>query len=197
MIVPQDSGELEQPRREEFQVGQAVGPYEIVALLGSGGMGVVYRARDRRLNRDVALKVLSRALAQDPDRLRRFTLEAQSASALNHSNILVIHDFGTHDGMPYIVSEFIEGETLRERLRPGVPIALSKIIDYALQCASGLVAAHEKNIVHHDLKPENLFVTVDGRIKILDFGLAKLTQRGGLEKSAGDAATVPADLGRI
>jgi Tol biopolymer transport system component len=138
-------------------------------------MGEVYRARDSRLKREVAVKVLPKALSLDADRLRRFEQEALATAALNHPNILAVFDIGTHDGSPYVVSELLEGETLRERLRSGA-IAQRKTLDYALQIAHGLAAAHEKGIVHRDLKPENLFLTKDGRLKILDFGLAKLTQ---------------------
>jgi serine/threonine protein kinase/Tol biopolymer transport system component len=155
--------------------GTRLGPYEIASSIGAGGMGEVYRARDTRLNRDVAVKVLPRSLTEDQDRLRRFALEAQSASALNHPNILVIHDIGTHDGMPYMVSELLEGETLRQRLREG-KLSITKAVDFARQTASGLAAAHAKSITHRDIKPENLFLTKDGHVKILDFGLAKLTQ---------------------
>ena len=155
--------------------GTKLGPYEIVSLLGAGGMGEVYRARDSRLRREVAIKVLPRALSLDADRLRRFEQEALATAALNHPNILAVFDIGTSDGSPYVVSELLEGETLRERLRSG-SIALRKTLDYALQIAHGLAAAHEKGIIHRDLKPENLFLTKDGRVKILDFGLAKLTQ---------------------
>ena len=138
-------------------------------------MGEVFRARDTRLKREVAIKVLPQALSLDPERLRRFEQEALATAALNHPNILAVFDIGTNEGSPYVVSELLEGETLRERLRSG-SIALRKTLDYALQIAHGLAAAHEKGIVHRDLKPENLFVTKDGRVKILDFGLAKLTQ---------------------
>src|SRR5580704_18706720 len=155
--------------------GTKLGPYEIVSLVGAGGMGEVYRARDSRLKREVAVKVLPRALSLDADRLRRFEQEALATAALNHPNILAVFDIGTSDGSPYAVSELLEGETLRDRLRSG-PIPVRKSLDYALQIAHGLAAAHEKGIVHRDLKPENLFVTKDGRVKILDFGLAKLTQ---------------------
>lgn len=155
--------------------GTKLGPYEIVALLGAGGMGEVYRARDSRLKREVAIKVLPQALSLDVDRLRRFEQEALATAALNHPNILAVFDIGTSESSPYVVSELLEGETLRERLRSG-PIAVRKALDYALQIAHGLAAAHEKGIIHRDLKPENLFVTKDGRVKILDFGLAKLTQ---------------------
>jgi dipeptidyl aminopeptidase/acylaminoacyl peptidase len=151
-------------------------------------MGEVYRARDTRLNRDVAVKVLPRSFAEDQERLRRFTLEAQSAGALNHPNILAIYDIGTQDSLPYIVSELLEGEALRERLAGG-KLSVGKAVDYARQIASGLAAAHTKGITHRDIKPENLFITRDGRVKILDFGLAKLTQP---EVPSGTAATLAA-----
>src|ERR1019366_2527965 len=155
--------------------GTKLGPYDIVSLLGAGGMGEVYRARDSRLKRGVAIKVLPQALSLDADRLRRFEQEALATAALNHTNILAVFDIGTSEGSPYVVSELLEGETLRDRLRSG-SIPVRKTLDYAMQIAHGLAAAHEKGIVHRDLKPENLFVTKDGRVKILDFGLAKLTQ---------------------
>jgi Tol biopolymer transport system component len=154
--------------------GSRLGPYEIVAPIGAGGMGEVYRARDVRLHREVAVKVLPGSFSQDPDRLRRFEQEARAASALNHPGILTIHDFGEHEGSPYVVSELLEGENLRERM--SAPLSVRKTLDYAAQIAHGLAAAHERGIVHRDLKPENLFVTKDGRVKILDFGLAKLTE---------------------
>ncbi len=154
--------------------GTRLGPYEIASPLGAGGMGEVYRAKDPRLGREVAIKVLPASFSQDPDRLRRFEQEARAAGVLNHPNILAIYDIGTHDGSPYVVSELLEGETLRSRLVGA--LSPRKAIDYALQMAHGLAAAHEKGIVHRDLKPENLFVTRDGRLKILDFGLAKLTR---------------------
>jgi len=155
--------------------GTKLGPYEIVNLLGAGGMGEVYRARDSRLKREVAIKVLPQALSLDADRLRRFEQEALATAALNHPNILAVFDIGASEGAPYVVSELLEGETLRDRLRTG-PISVRKALDHASQIAHGLAAAHEKGIVHRDLKPENLFITQDGRVKILDFGLAKLTQ---------------------
>ena len=154
--------------------GGRVGPYEIVASLGAGGMGEVYRARDPRLGREVAIKVLSTATPLSTAQLRRFELEARAAGALNHPNVLGVHDVGDHDGAPYLVLELLEGETLRQRLRAGA-LPPRKTLDYALQIARGLGAAHERGIVHRDLKPENLFLTRDGRLKILDFGLAKLT----------------------
>jgi Tol biopolymer transport system component len=159
-----------------LSAGSRLGPYEILALLGAGGMGEVYRARDERLKRDVAIKVLPASLSSDRDRLRRFEQEAQAAGGLNHPNITAVYDIGSSDGSPYIVTEMLEGETLRSRLSSG-SISARKAIDYATQIARGLGAAHEKGIVHRDLKPENLFVTRDGRVKILDFGLAKLKQR--------------------
>ena len=155
--------------------GSRIGPYEIVAPIGAGGMGEVFRARDARLGRDVAIKILPTLFASDPDRLRRFESEARAAAALNHPNILVLHDVGTQDGVPYVVSELLDGQTLRTALERG-PMPTRKAIEYGIQIASGLAAAHEKGIVHRDLKPENLFVTKDGRIKILDFGLAKLAE---------------------
>ena len=155
--------------------GTKLGPYDIESLLGAGGMGEVYRARDARLNRTVAIKVLPKAFSADADRLQRFTQEARAAAALNHPNILSIFDIGETDGAPYIVSELLEGTTLRELVRNG-PMPVRKAIDCALQTARGLAAAHDKGIVHRDLKPENIFVTDDGRVKILDFGLAKLTR---------------------
>src|SRR5438128_5140321 len=155
-----------------------LGPYEILAPIGAGGMGEVYRARDTRLGRDVAVKVLPHTFSADVDRLRRFEQEACAAGALNHPNILVVHDIGTHDGAPYVVSELLEGETLRQRMG-GTALAQRRAIDYALGIVHGLAAAHEKGIVHRDLKPDNVFITKDGRVKILDFGIAKLTQADG------------------
>ena len=160
-----------------LSAGTRLGPYEILAPLGAGGMGEVYRARDSRLGREVAVKVLPASLSNDGDRLRRFEQEARAAGLLNHPNITAVYDIGTNadDGAPYVVSELLEGETLRGRISGGA-VPVRKAIDWALQIAHGLAAAHGKGIVHRDLKPENLFVTKDGRVKILDFGLAKLTQ---------------------
>jgi len=174
--------------------GTKLGPYEIQSSLGAGGMGEVYRARDARLDRTVAIKVLPASFSADRDRLQRFSQEARAAAALNHPNILSIFDIGEERGAPYVVSELLEGETLRDRLKSG-PLPIRKAIDYALQVARGLAAAHEKGIVHRDLKPENLFLTNDGRVKILDFGLAKLTrpeaQSDGAEAATVQAATEP------
>jgi Tol biopolymer transport system component len=157
--------------------GTRLGPYEILAPVGVGGMGEVFRARDPRLGRDVAVKVLPPQFAGDPDRLRRFELEARAAGGLNHPNVLGILDVGAENGHPYVVSELLEGETLRQRLRVA-PLTPKKAMELAVQIAHGLAAAHDKGIVHRDLKPENLFVTREGRVKILDFGLAKLTRPG-------------------
>ena len=155
--------------------GTRLGPYEILSPLGAGGMGEVYRARDTKLDREVAIKVLPAEFAADPDRLRRFEQEARSAGKLNHPNILTVHDLGSHDGSPYLVTELIEGQTLRERLEKGA-LPIEEAVGYAVQFARGLAAAHDQGILHRDLKPENLFVTPDRRLKILDFGLAKQTQ---------------------
>jgi len=156
-------------------VGSRLGPYEILAPLGAGGMGEVYRARDPRLARDVAIKVLPPLYSDDSDRLRRFEQEAKAAGVLNHPNITAVYDIGRHDGSPYVVQELLEGETLRSALAGG-RLSVKTAIHYALQIALGLAAAHDKGIVDRDLKPENLFVTRSGRVKILDFGLAKLTR---------------------
>ncbi|MGA9475159.1 MAG: serine/threonine-protein kinase, partial [Terriglobales bacterium] len=155
--------------------GTKLGPYEIQSPLGAGGMGEVYRARDTRLGRDVALKILTEAFTQDADRLHRFELEARAVAALNHPNILAVFDIGQHNGTPFLVSELLEGDSLRAMLDNGT-VPQRKAIEYGVQIAHGLAAAHEKGIVHRDLKPENVFITKDGRIKILDFGLAKLIQ---------------------
>jgi len=158
-----------------FPPGTVIGPYEIIGWIGAGGMGEVYRARDPRLGREVAIKVIGEAFAADAGRVQRFEQEARAAGRLNHPNVLAVYDAGVSDGRPYIVSELLEGESLRDRLRTG-PLPPRKVLDYARQIAEGLAAAHDKSIVHRDLKPDNIFITNDGRIKILDFGLAKLVQ---------------------
>ncbi|MGH7970403.1 MAG: serine/threonine-protein kinase, partial [Limisphaerales bacterium] len=152
-----------------------LGDFELVRELGRGGMGVVYEARQLSLNRKVAVKVLPTGFAGDADRLRRFEQEAKTLAALNHPNILTVFDAGLHEGAPYLVSELLEGKTLRESM-DGSALPLRKGIDYALQIAQGLAAAHGKGVIHRDLKPENIFVTKDSRVKILDFGLAKLQE---------------------
>jgi len=165
-----------QPRMA-LTAGTKLGPYEIQSPLGTGGMGEVYRARDTRLERTVAVKILPAAFSAEADRLQRFEQEARVLSALNHPNLLSIYDVGSQDGIHYLVSEFLEGQTLRERMEGGV-LPQRKVAEYALQLANGLAAAHDKMIVHRDLKPENVFVTRDERVKILDFGLAKLAATG-------------------
>jgi len=169
-----------------LESGSRLGPYEILAPLGAGGMGEVYRARDPRLGREVAIKVLPASFSGDPERLRRFEQEARAAGILNHPNITAVYDLGTHAGAPYVVCELLEGQTLRGVLAEGRP-PTRKAIDYARGIAEGLAAAHEKGIVHRDLKPENVFVTREGRVKILDFGLAKLTQKD----ESGEATNLP------
>jgi eukaryotic-like serine/threonine-protein kinase len=166
--------------------GTKLDGYEILGPLGTGGMGEVYRARDPTLKRDVAIKVLPSFFSRDPDRLRRFEQEAQAAASLNHPNILAVYRFGIFDNAPYLVSELLEGGTLRQQVARG-PMPVRKVTDCVIQIASGLAAAHEKGIVHRDLKPENIFLTKDERVKILDFGLAKLTQP---DSPVPDAATV-------
>src|SRR5215471_5358944 len=173
-----------------FAKGTRLGPYEILAPLGAGGMGEVYRARDSRLSRDVALKILPQVWAGNPDRMHRFEQEARAAGMLNHPNVLVIYDIGFHEGAPYVVAELLEGETLAARLGKG-PLTRRKAVDYALQIAHGLSAAHEKGITHRDLKPANLFLTQEGHLKILDFGLAKLVSAAAEDASA--APTAPAE----
>jgi TolB-like protein/tetratricopeptide (TPR) repeat protein len=173
-----------------LSAGTRLGAYEILAPLGAGGMGEVYRARDSKLKREVAVKVLPQSLAGDADALARFEREALAVAALSHPNILAIHDFGTHEGTTYAVMELLEGETLRGRLDAG-PIPQRQAVDYALQVVKGLSAAHEKGIVHRDLKPENLFVTKDGHLKILDFGLAKRVETSARD----DQTSAPTESG--
>src|SRR5262250_137185 len=174
-----------------LSAGARLGPYEVLAPIGAGGMGEVYRARDPRLGRDVAIKVLPASFSKVPDRLKRFEQEARSAGVLNHPNVTIVYDIGTHEGAPYVVQELLEGETLRSELAGG-RFSPRKAIDYAIQISQGLAAAHEKGIIHRDLKPENLFVTKEGRVKILDFGLAKLIEvKGSANASNLPTATEP------
>jgi len=170
--------------------GTRLGPYEILSPLGAGGMGEVYRARDEKLERDVAIKVLPKSVAADPDTLVRFEREAKAIAALSHPNILAIHDFGNQDGIAYAVMELLEGETLRGKLDTG-PIPQRQAVDYAVQVAKGISAAHEKGVVHRDLKPENLFVTRDGHVKILDFGLVKRIEASSREDSPDEETSAP------
>ncbi|MGE5235813.1 MAG: protein kinase domain-containing protein [Acidobacteriota bacterium] len=181
-----------------LQTGQLLGPYEVLAPLGAGGMGEVYRARDTRLDREVAVKVLPGELSRDPDRLRRFEQEARATSRLNHPNILSVFDIGRVEETPFIVFELLEGVTLRDRLRHG-ELPRRTVLEWATQIARGLAAAHDKGIVHRDLKPENLFVTTDGLVKILDFGLAKLDARVSLPAEVGELPTLshPTSAGMV
>jgi serine/threonine protein kinase len=180
--------------------GTKLGPYEIIALIGAGGMGEVYRARDARLGREVAVKVLPPSFAADPERLRRFEQEARAVAALSHPNILAVHDIGQHDRAPFLVSELLDGESLREMLGRG-PVSHRKAVDYAVQIAHGLAAAHGKNIAHRDLKPDNIFITSEGRVKILDFGLAKTVLTGaslaGETRTATLAEAAATDAGTV
>ena len=171
--------------------GTKLGPYEIQSPLGAGGMGEVYRARDTRLDRSVAIKILPSAFSSDSDRLQRFQQEARILSSLSHPNLLAIFDVGSQNDSHYLVSELLEGETVRERLKAG-PLPLRKAVEYGVQMANGLAAAHEKGIVHRDLKPDNVFITKDGRVKLLDFGLAKSTPAaGGNTATHAGPATMP------
>jgi len=171
-----------------FSSGQQIGPYEVLSTLGAGGMGEVYKARDPRLGREVAIKVLPASFARDPERMRRFLQEARAAGSLNHPSILTVYDIGTDIETPYIVTELLEGLSLRDRLDEG-PLGPRRATDTALLVAQGLAAAHEKGIVHRDLKPDNLFLTRSGHVKILDFGLAKLVQAAALEEGTSEAPT--------
>jgi len=175
-------------------VGAKLGPYEILGPIGAGGMGEVYRAKDPRLGRDVAIKTLPPGLAGDSERLRRFETEARAASLLSHPNILTVFDVGAADGQPYIVSELLEGENLRERLQRG-PLPLRQSLEIAASIADALAAAHARGIIHRDLKPENVFLTRDGRVKILDFGIAKLTLALSEQPGAESTATLLTDVG--
>ncbi|MBI3427487.1 MAG: serine/threonine-protein kinase [Acidobacteria bacterium] len=186
-----DAAQLVSAQPQGLRIGQRLGHYELLAFVGAGGMGEVYAAQDTRLGRKVAVKVLPAALARDDERLRRFEQEARAVGMLNHPNILTLHDVGTHETVPYLVSELLAGETLRTWLKRG-PLPPRKAVEFALQIARGLAAAHERGLVHRDLKPENIFITTDERVKILDFGLAKLVPprfKAAAETSAASAAT--------
>ncbi|QQS48033.1 MAG: serine/threonine-protein kinase [Acidobacteriota bacterium] len=191
-----DAAELLTAETPGTLVGRQLGHYQILSFIGAGGMGEVYAAQDPRLSRRVAIKLLPAAVSRDDDRLRRFSQEARAVGMLNHPNILTIHDLGTHEGAPYIVSELLEGETLRERLKKGT-ISPTRTVEIALQITRGLAAAHERGIVHRDLKPENLFITTDGRVKVLDFGLAKLTQPNGAEAKGHDFSVIRSIPGMV
>ncbi|HET9792826.1 MAG TPA: serine/threonine-protein kinase, partial [Thermoanaerobaculia bacterium] len=179
-----------------LSAGEKLGPYEILSPLGAGGMGEVYRAKDPRLGRDVAIKVLPERFADDAEAMGRFEREARAVAGLSHPNILALHDAGQHEGVSFAVMELLEGQTLRDELEEG-RIAPRKAADYARQIADGLAAAHEKGVVHRDLKPENLFVTRDGRVKILDFGLARLTPFTDSSDSHSPTAAVGTEPGAI
>ena len=180
--------------------GTKLRQYEIVEPIGAGAMGEVYRARDQKLGRQVAIKILPPEIAADAGRLRRFEQEARAASALNHPNIVTIYEIGEHEGTPYIAMEYVEGETLREILAAG-PLPTDKLVRYATQMAEGLAKAHQAKIVHRDLKPANVIVSKDGYIKILDFGLAKLLALGAEDSEAGtvtrDGTTPGTILGTV
>jgi len=177
-------------------IGDRLGRFEIVSAVGAGGMGEVYRARDPQLRRDVAIKVLAREWSSDADRQRRFELEARAAARLSHPNLIAVHDFGMHDGCAFIVTELLQGETLREALGSR-PLSTSKVVEYAMQIASGLAAAHDRGIVHRDIKPENLFVTKDGIVKILDFGIAALVESDGGTANTATVTIGDAQPGRV
>jgi eukaryotic-like serine/threonine-protein kinase len=180
-----------------ISTGSQVGPYEVQALIARGGMGEVFRAHDSRLNRNVALKVLAPRFIADPDLLARFAQEARTTALLNHPNIVVVHDVGSHFGLPYVVSELLDGTTLRKRLKGGA-LAIEVAIRYAIDITRGLIAAHRSGVVHRDLKPENIFVTRDDHVKILDFGLAKLRDdpvaRNNGEEPGSSISTAPGIL---
>src|SRR6516162_5245923 len=176
--------------------GARVGPYEVLAALGAGGMGEVYRARDTRLGREVALKVISDGAALDPERLQRFEQEARLAGSLNHPNLVVVHDVGSEGGAPFLVTELLEGESLRHRLSRG-RLPLRTALELGVQIAEGLAAAHARGVIHRDVKPENVFVTSGGRAKLLDFGIAKLTAPRAVEGTRNllDTTLTPEGLG--
>ncbi len=170
-------------REDKLISGQSFGHYKIIEQIGKGGMGEVYSAKDTKLHRQIALKVLSSDFTRDDDRLRRFVREARATSALNHPNILTIHEIGEGDGLHFIASEYVKGETLRERLEPE-DLTLRETLEIATQTATALSAAHEAGVVHRDIKPENVMIREDGLVKVLDFGLAKLIEEIPLDEEA-------------
>jgi len=176
--------------------GMQLGPYQILAPLGAGGMGEVYRARDTRLDREVAIKVLPDLLAKDVDRRARFEREARAVAALSHPNILAIHDYGSDTECSFAVMELLEGQSLRERLLQG-PLPWRKAVEIAIAVADGLAAAHAKGIVHRDLKPDNLFLTSDGRVKILDFGLARMETASQRQEETRTYSPEPTEIGTV
>jgi serine/threonine protein kinase len=181
----------------ESAIGEVIGHYQVTGALGSGGMGEVYLAKDSRLGRRVALKLLPTYLSNDEDRLRRFEQEARAASALNHPNVCVIHEVGeTEASQPYIAMEYIDGVTLRQHLT-GAPLQLSEVLEVAVQVASGLAAAHEVGVIHRDIKPENIMLRRDGYVKVLDFGLAKLTEQEATDAAPPAGARPKTDTGVV
>ncbi len=186
-----------------LSAGSLLGPYEILSPIGAGGMGEVYRARDTRLGRDVAVKVLPPGFAADADRLRRFEREARTVGGLSHPNLVSLFDVGTHEGGPYLVMELLEGESLREKLT-GKPIPVKRAVEIARGVAEGLSAAHDRGVIHRDLKPENIFLTKEGRVKVLDFGLARTTEKAdktdrveATEESSAPTASRQTDPGTV
>lgn len=168
--------------------GNKLGPYEIVAPLGAGGMGEVYRARDTRLRREVAIKILPHEMVENAERRQRFLTEARAAAALNHPNIVAIHDMGSDKGVAFIVTELVDGESLRSLIQRG-SISVRTVLNAGAQIADALAAAHAAGITHRDLKPENVMLTHDGRAKVLDFGLAKVSTLAAAAAPAGAPAT--------
>ena len=195
---PLESRATSSGRASSLSAGDRIGRFEIIGPLGAGGMGEVYRARDPELLREVAIKVLPPAFSRDPDRRHRFEREARAAAGLNHPNIIAVHDVGVHGESAFIVTELLEGQTLRERMRAG-PLPPRTAVDCAIQIADGLAAGHDRGIIHRDVKPDNLFVTRDGRVKILDFGLARIIDPGFEDEATAtitvDGAPVAAVIG--